>query len=171
VVTMAPPGSSRPSLTYTDQTLEASLPAITPCLKLWSRQSAYWRPTACRTKAPCAVVRLNAPKTSSSKRSTKIVFSFSNRCLSESILANGISFSISRNLSTVATIFASNAGSGNSARFFSRTKDVVYCRCYISFASTKLQENPPKLRAQISAVPCQDAKLYTMIDQSQLAFL
>ena len=30
---MAPPGSSRPSLTYTDQTLEASLPAITPCLK------------------------------------------------------------------------------------------------------------------------------------------
>jgi hypothetical protein len=33
VVTMAPPGSSRPSLTYTDQTLEASLPAITPCLK------------------------------------------------------------------------------------------------------------------------------------------
>ena len=29
VVTMAPPGSSRPSLTYMDQTLEASLPAIT----------------------------------------------------------------------------------------------------------------------------------------------
>jgi hypothetical protein len=29
---MAPPGSSRPSLTYTDQTLEALLPAITPCL-------------------------------------------------------------------------------------------------------------------------------------------
>jgi hypothetical protein len=38
VVTMAPPGSSRPSLTYTDQTLEALLPAITPCLNpLW-----YW---------------------------------------------------------------------------------------------------------------------------------
>jgi hypothetical protein len=30
---MAPLGSSRPSLTYTDQTLEALLPAITPCLK------------------------------------------------------------------------------------------------------------------------------------------
>ena len=30
---MAPPGSSRPSLTYTDQALEASLPAITPYLK------------------------------------------------------------------------------------------------------------------------------------------
>ena len=29
---MAPLGSSRPSLAYTDQTLEALLPAITPCL-------------------------------------------------------------------------------------------------------------------------------------------
>jgi hypothetical protein len=36
VVTMAPPGSSRPSLTYTDQTLEALLPAITPCLNFRS---------------------------------------------------------------------------------------------------------------------------------------
>ena len=42
---MAPPGSSRPSLTYTDQTLEASLPAITPCLnfRFQSRSPIYGR--------------------------------------------------------------------------------------------------------------------------------
>jgi hypothetical protein len=37
---MAPPGSSRPSLTYTEQTLEASLPAITPCLNFRYRPKA-----------------------------------------------------------------------------------------------------------------------------------
>jgi hypothetical protein len=36
-MTMAPPGSSRPSLTYTDQTSEALLPAITPCLNFGFR--------------------------------------------------------------------------------------------------------------------------------------
>jgi FtsP/CotA-like multicopper oxidase with cupredoxin domain len=49
---MAPPGSSRPSLTYTDQTLEALLPAITPCLNLtgsmegyrWSINDVAWSP-------------------------------------------------------------------------------------------------------------------------------
>jgi hypothetical protein len=40
-VTMAPPGSSRPSLTYTDQTLEALLPAITPCLKSLGSDKAW----------------------------------------------------------------------------------------------------------------------------------
>jgi len=36
---MAPLGSSRPSLTYTDQTLEALLPAITPCLNFSNVES------------------------------------------------------------------------------------------------------------------------------------
>lgn len=42
---VAPPGSSRPSLTYTDQTLEASLPAITPCLNFSTRRllALSWR--------------------------------------------------------------------------------------------------------------------------------
>jgi hypothetical protein len=43
VVTMAPPGSSRPSLTYTDQTLEALLPAITPCLNFSNGWKAVTR--------------------------------------------------------------------------------------------------------------------------------
>jgi hypothetical protein len=54
VVTMAPPGSSRPSLTYTDQTLEALLPAITPCLNFGFRPKAEPPDRySMRTSKPC----------------------------------------------------------------------------------------------------------------------
>jgi hypothetical protein len=52
-VTMAPPGSSRPSLTYTDQTLEALLPAITPCLNF----SNGWKAVICSSLSELTPVR------------------------------------------------------------------------------------------------------------------